>query len=84
MDKTAIEAKLRTLITPYVPDKSLLDSLKPETDLIADLHINSADLVDIILDAEDVFDIEIDDDAAERMITVEAAIDVISERVNQA
>ena len=61
MTAEEIQAKLHTLIQPYVEDKSLLDSVKPETDLLQDLHINSAHLVDIILDAEDAFGIEIDD-----------------------
>jgi acyl carrier protein len=34
-------------------------------------------LVDIILDAEVAFDIEIDDDSAEKMLTVGAAIEIV-------
>ncbi|MEM6628352.1 MAG: acyl carrier protein [Bacteroidota bacterium] len=77
MSAEEIQSKLHTLIQPYVEDKSLLDSVKPETDLLQDLHINSAHLVDIILDAEDAFGIEIDDDSAEQMLTVGAAVEVI-------
>lgn len=77
MNKDEILAKLRPLIEVYVEDKSLLDKVTPETDLLQDLHINSAHLVDIILDAEEAFDIEIDDDSAEQMMTVGAAVEVI-------
>ena len=42
-----------------------------------DLKINSQHLVDIILDTEEVFDIEIDDESAEKMLTVGAAVDIV-------
>lgn len=82
MKESEIIEKLREIISPYVEDKSLLENVSGETDLLNDLKINSAHLVDIILDAEEVFDIEIDDEAAEEMLTVKEAVRIISERVN--
>jgi len=83
MTQEEIIEKLRPIISTYVEDKELLKDIKPETDLLNDLKINSVHVVDIILDTEDAFNIEIDDDAAEEMLTVGAAVDIISQRVNQ-
>jgi acyl carrier protein len=38
-------------------------------------------LVDIILDAEEAFDIEIDDESAEKMLTVQAAVDIVAQKL---
>jgi len=80
MTKEAILPQLREIIKQYVEDESVLDGIDENTDLLQDLHINSIHLVDIILDVEEAFDIEIDDDAAEEMMTVGSALKVIQER----
>lgn len=84
MDQTQILERLRTLIEPYVEDKELLKSATAETHLLQDLNINSAHLIDIILDAEEAFDIEIDDDSAEKMMTVGEAVKIISHQMGLA
>ncbi len=81
MEQQKIIEKLRKIVEPYVEDKTLLADVSAETDLLNDLKINSADLVDVILDTEEAFDIEIDDEAAEQMLTVQAAVQIISERL---
>ena len=78
MNKDQLITKLRTIIEPYVEDKSLLDDVNGETDLLNDLKINSAHLIDIILDVEEEFDIEINDEEVDQMITVEAVLEIIS------
>ncbi|MEL6675951.1 MAG: acyl carrier protein [Bacteroidota bacterium] len=77
MNRPEVLEKLKAIVTPYVQNKEALASFGEETDFLEDLQINSAHLVDIILDAEEAFDIEIDDDAAEQMLTVKAAIEVV-------
>lgn len=81
MTREEISTKLRDIMQPYVQDQEAFAKLHEETDLINDLNINSANLVDIILDVEDAFDIEIDDEAAEKMITVKGALDTILEKI---
>lgn len=81
MEQEKIVEKLRSIIEPYVEDKPLLEGITPETDLLNDLKINSANLVDIIIDVEMEFDIEIDDEAAEQMLKVKDAVNIIKERV---
>ena len=81
MKRTEIVEKLRTLIEPYVQDQEAFADISEKTHLLQDLKINSANLVDIIIDAETAFDIEIDDDAAERMLTVGEAVIIIEQRI---
>ena len=80
MDRSDVIEKLKAIIEPYVQDKEAFNNMKEETDLLQDLKINSAHLVDIILDAEEEFDIEIDDDSAEKMLTVKDAVDIVSNK----
>lgn len=74
--------KLREIVKPYVQDEAAFANLNKDTDFVKDLKINSANLVDIILDVEDAFDIEIDDASMERMLTVEAAMEIIQEKIS--
>ncbi len=74
MTRQEIELKLKTIIKPYVQNEEAFNNLSPETDMLQDLQINSAHLVDVILDMEEEFDIEIDDETAEKMLTVGEAI----------
>lgn len=75
MTRPEIEEKLKTIIKPYVQNEEAFKHITPQTDMLQDLQINSAHLVDIILDMEEAFDIEIDDETAEKMLTVGEAID---------
>lgn len=81
MDRTALIEKLTAIIEPYVQDKEAFANMNEDTDLLQDLKVNSAHLVDIILDAEEAFDIEIDDDSAEKMLTVKDAVDIIATKL---
>jgi acyl carrier protein len=81
MEQSEIIGKLKAIVKPYVQNHEAFESMNEQTDLLKDLKINSAHLVDIILDTEEAFDIEIDDDSAERMLTVKDAVEIISSRV---
>ena len=83
MDRKAILNELKKVLAPYVEDKTILEGINEQTDLIKDLKINSANLVDIIIDAESQYNIEIDFDAAEKMYNVGNCIDVIAEKLNK-
>lgn len=80
MDRNTIIEKLTEIIKPYVQDQEAFANINEDTDLLQDLKINSAHLVDIILDTEEAFDIEIDDESAEKMLTVKDAVDIIGEK----
>ncbi len=83
MDREKISKELIEIITPYVPEKDLLNKISESNDLINDLHINSAHIVDIVLDVEEKYDIMIDDDAINKMNTVGESIDVILSKVKK-
>ncbi len=83
MDKNELIAELKKIVKPYVQDEAGFDSLTEDTDFIKDLKINSANLVDVILDVEDAFDIEIDNESMEKMLTVKAAMAIITTKLNE-
>lgn len=83
MTREEILTELKSVFAPYTTNKEMLNNINDQTDLIADLKINSANLVDIIIDAEAKYNIEIDYDSADKMINVGSCIDVISEKLNQ-
>lgn len=72
---------LKKIVKPYVQDEQAFEHVTEETNFIRDLKINSANLVDVALDVEEEFDIVIDNEAMERMLTVGAAIDIITQKL---
>jgi acyl carrier protein len=81
MKNDELIAKLKTIVQPYIQDEDAFNNLSEETDFINDLKINSANLVDVILDVEDEFDIRIENDDMEKMISVQAAMDIVNEKL---
>jgi len=76
-------ASLKIIVKPYIQNEEAFENLTEDTDFIADLKINSANLVDVILDVEEEFDIEIDNDSMDKMLTVKAAMDIITAKLNE-
>lgn len=83
MIKQELITSLKKIVKPYIQDEDAFENLSEETDFINDLKINSANLIDVILDVEDEFDIEIDNDAMEKMLSVKAAMEVISTKLKE-
>lgn len=81
MDNQELIDKLKKIVKPYVKDLEAFENLTAETNFIADLKINSANLVDVILDVEDEFDITIEDEAMDKMLTVQSAMDIIASKI---
>ena len=59
-------------------------TLTPETDLVADLGIDSPRALLLLVKIEDRFDIEIDDDAVAEMKTVGDVLDAVEKYENAA
>ncbi len=57
------------------------DEIKPETTFVDDLGADSLDIFQIIMGIEEEFDIEIDNDEAEKIVTVQDAADQIKKAV---
>ena len=58
------------------------DEIKPETTFVDDLGADSLDIFQIIMGIEEEFDIEIDNDEAEKIVTVQDAVDQIKKAVD--
>lgn len=76
-------ATLKKIVKPYVQDEQAFQNVSQTTDFINDLKINSANLVDIALDVEEEYDIEIDNASMERMLTVGAAVEIITQKLEE-
>jgi acyl carrier protein len=81
MTKEDRYTQLKAIISPYLPEDVSVDAIKPESNFIKDLNINSANLVDIVLDVEDAFDITLENEDMDSMQTVQDAIHIIDSRV---
>ena len=71
-----IETKVRKVIAEKIPDIDIEDVV-PEASLIEDLGADSLTIVELVMSMEEIFDIEIDDDAAETLVSVQDVIDFI-------
>lgn len=83
MDRPLLLSKLKTIVANYSHDQDALEYLSETTDFIKDLKINSANLVDVVLDIEEEFGIEIDNLSMERMLNINAAIEIIEEKLKE-
>jgi acyl carrier protein len=83
MEKEALINALKKIVKPYIQDKEAFENLSENTDFIKDLKINSANLVDVILDVEDEFDIIVDNESMEKMLTVKAALEIITAKLSE-
>ncbi|ACK67220.1 acyl carrier protein [Rippkaea orientalis PCC 8801] len=59
------------------------DKVQPEAKFAEDLGADSLDTVELVMALEEAFDIEIPDEEAEKLETVQAAIDYIEKLENQ-
>jgi acyl carrier protein len=55
-----------------------LEEVVPEASFVDDLGADSLDLVELIMSIEEEFDVEISDEDAEKLITVQDAMDYIA------
>lgn len=56
--------------------------VKPESKFVDDLGADSLDTVELVMALEEEFDIEIPDDQAEKITTVQEAIDFVTNHAN--
>ncbi len=71
-----VETKVKKVIAEKIPDIDIED-IVPEASLIEDLGADSLTIVELVMSMEEIFEIEIDDDDAEKLLTVQDAIDFI-------
>ncbi len=59
------------------------DQVTPEASFVDDLNADSLDLVELIMSLEEEFGAEISDEDAEKIRTVQDAVDYVEEHSNQ-
>ena len=74
-----VEDKVKKVIAEKL--KIGIEDVIPEAHFIKDLGANSLDIVELIMSMEDMFDIEIEDEQAEKLMTVKDVLDFLSDRV---
>ncbi len=71
-----IENRIKKIISDQLNVK--LEDIKNEKSFTNDLGADSLDVIELIMALEEEFDIEISDDEAEKINTVQSAIDCIN------
>jgi acyl carrier protein len=82
MTSEDIYVKLQPIIATYLPEDVSAENINRDADLTQELNINSAHLVDVVLDVEDAFEIELSNNELESLRTVNDAIAIIENKVN--
>ncbi|BDV00760.1 acyl carrier protein [Thermodesulfomicrobium sp. WS] len=72
----SIEAKVKELVSEQLGVS--IDEVKPESSFVESLGADSLDLTELIMAMEEEFDIEIEDDDAQKIVTVQDAINYIT------
>ncbi|HDL4135985.1 TPA: acyl carrier protein, partial [Mannheimia haemolytica] len=71
----SIEERVKKIIVDQLGAKA--EDVKPEASFIEDLGADSLDTVELVMALEEEFDIEIPDEEAEKITTVQSAIDYV-------
>ena len=71
----SIEERVKKIIVVQLGVKE--EEVKPEASFIEDLGADSLDTVELVMALEEEFDIEIPDEEAEKITTVQSAIDYV-------
>ena len=71
----SIEERVKKIIVEQLGVKE--DEVKSEASFVEDLGADSLDTVELVMALEEEFDIEIHDEEAEKITTVQSAIDYV-------
>ena len=71
----SIEERVKKIIVEQLGVKE--EDVKPEASFVEDLGAYSLDTVELVMALEEEFDIEIPDEEAEKITTVQSAIDYV-------
>ena len=71
----SIEERVKKIIVEQLGVKE--EDVKPEASFVEDLGADSLDTVELVMAFEEEFDIEIPDEEAEKITTVQSAIDYV-------
>ena len=71
----SIEERVKKIIVEQLGVKE--EDVKPEASFVEDIGADSLDTVELVMALEEEFDIEIPDEEAEKITTVQSAIDYV-------
>ena len=71
----SIEERVKKIIVEQLGVKE--EDVKPEASFVEDLGADSLDTVELVMALEEEFDLEIPDEEAEKITTVQSAIDYV-------
>lgn len=74
-----VQAKLKEIVMDRLNAEE--DQIKPEASFVEDLGADSLDIVELIMGIEEEFDIEIPDEDAEKLTTVEEAMNYVKSKL---
>lgn len=74
----SVEDKVKKIIADKLSVD--LEEVVPEASFVDDLGADSLDLVELIMSMEEEFDIDISDEDAEKLVTVQDAINYINKQ----
>ncbi|MBD2676950.1 MULTISPECIES: acyl carrier protein [Nostoc] len=80
MSQTELFDKVKKIVAEQLSLKEDTE-IKPESTFMEDLGADSLDTVELVMALEEEFDIEIPDEAAEGILTVQDAVNYISNKV---
>jgi acyl carrier protein len=78
MSKPEIFDKVKKIVVEQLEVDA--EQVTPEANFANDLGADSLDTVELVMALEEEFEIEIPDEAAEKIATVQAAVDYISDK----
>ncbi|UFH48496.1 acyl carrier protein [Pseudomonas sp. KNUC1026] len=73
---SSIEERVKKIVAEQLGVKE--DEVKPEASFVEDLGADSLDTVELVMALEEEFETEIPDEEAEKITTVQAAIDYVN------
>jgi acyl carrier protein len=79
LEMTDIEIRVRKIVSEQLGTED--DKIKNESSFIDDLGADSLDTVELVMALEEEFDTEIPDEEAEKITTVQQAIDYINKNL---
>lgn len=79
MSQTEIFEKVKEIVVEQLSVKA--EDVTPQSNFANDLNADSLDTVELVMALEEEFDIEIPDEAAEKITTVQEAVDYINNKV---
>ena len=82
MNTQSIEARVKKIVVDQLGVKE--EDLRSDCSFVDDLGADSLDTVELVMALEEEFDMEIADEVAEKITTVQEAIDLINSHVKDA